>query len=95
MPDDPTAPAVACTPGNVTDSVTEVVSAGNSGLNFDPSTLVYTFVWKTTSRSRAHPRLPVQQVVPRPHHLAAALRQAAGGEPVARLNARLNAASDS
>jgi hypothetical protein len=28
-------------------------------------------------------------------HVAAALRQAAGGEPVARLNARLNAASDS
>jgi hypothetical protein len=43
----PTAPAVACTPGNVTDSLTEVSSAGNSGLQFDPSTLVYTFVWKT------------------------------------------------
>jgi hypothetical protein len=33
--------------GNVTDSLTEVVSAGISGLQFDPSTLVYTFVWKT------------------------------------------------
>jgi hypothetical protein len=43
----PTAPAVACTPGNVTDGLTEVVSAGNSGLKFDTSTLVYTFVWKT------------------------------------------------
>jgi hypothetical protein len=43
----PTAPAVACTPGNVTDSLTEVTSAGNSGLQFDPGTLVYTFVWKT------------------------------------------------
>jgi hypothetical protein len=36
VPDDPTAPAVACTPGNVTDSVTEVVSAGNSGLELRP-----------------------------------------------------------
>jgi fibronectin-binding autotransporter adhesin len=43
----PTAPAIACTPGNPTDNVTEVVTAGSSGLQFDPITLTYTFVWKT------------------------------------------------
>jgi hypothetical protein len=75
--------------------VTEVVSAGNSGLNFDPSTLVYTFVWKTDKPFAGTPPASSSARVPRPHHLAAALRQAAGGEPVARLNARLNAASDS
>ena len=43
----PTAPTIACTPGNLTDSLTEVVAAGSSSLHFGPITLIYTYVWKT------------------------------------------------
>jgi hypothetical protein len=43
----PQAPAVPCTPGAPTDTITEVVNAGNSSLSYDPSTDTYTYVWKT------------------------------------------------
>lgn len=43
----PQAPAVPCTPGSPTDSITEVVTAGNSRLSYDQATLSYTYVWKT------------------------------------------------
>lgn len=43
----PTAPAAPCAAGAPTDGLTEVVSAGNSGLSYDATTGLYTYVWKT------------------------------------------------
>ena len=43
----PVAPAAPCVPGAPTDSITEVVTAGNSRLSYDAATMTYTYVWKT------------------------------------------------
>jgi hypothetical protein len=44
----PASRVVSCDTGEGTDPIEETVSAGNSGLQYDPSTGIYTYVWKTT-----------------------------------------------
>jgi photosynthesis system II assembly factor YCF48-like protein len=46
-PDSPSSQRVACTGGAPTDAIEETVTASNSGLQYDPITDLYTYVWKT------------------------------------------------
>jgi hypothetical protein len=43
----PIAPAIACTPGALVDTIEETVTAGGSSLSYDPLTDQYFYVWKT------------------------------------------------
>jgi len=43
----PKAVQIGCTDGMPTDLVEETVAAGGSGLQYDPATDTYTYVWKT------------------------------------------------
>ena len=43
----PASQQMACDPGAQTDAITETVTAGSSGLTYDPATDQYSYVWKT------------------------------------------------
>ena len=43
----PSSQAVVCTGGTSTDPIEQTVTAGASGLTYDPSTGTYSYVWKT------------------------------------------------
>ena len=43
----PSSQRIACTGGAPTDAIEETVTASNSGLQYDPITDLYTYVWKT------------------------------------------------
>lgn len=43
----PTSQQVACSLSSNTSTVTETVTAGKSGLSYDPATQTYSYVWKT------------------------------------------------
>jgi hypothetical protein len=38
---------IACDSGTPGDDIEEIVTSGNSGLQYDPTTGIYTYVWKT------------------------------------------------
>jgi hypothetical protein len=38
---------IACEGGAPSDAIEETVTSGNSGLQYDPATQIYTYVWKT------------------------------------------------
>ncbi len=43
----PTSQGIGCSAGATVDAIEETVTAGSSGLSYDPSTDQYTYVWKT------------------------------------------------
>jgi predicted extracellular nuclease len=43
----PSSQALVCQTGTATDIIEETVTAGSSGLSYDPATDTYTYVWKT------------------------------------------------
>jgi len=47
----PSAQQVDCTSGAPVNTSTETDTAGGSGLQFDPATSTYTYVWKTSKAS--------------------------------------------
>jgi hypothetical protein len=49
----PTSRMVACSTGVVADEIEQTVTAGQSGLQYDPGTDQYTYVWKTSTGWKA------------------------------------------